>query len=100
MWKDVISKLAHAGKFIAEWKLSSGAAFYMYVPAPGDLGKETIKVDSDVRFDELVQLNIMPVVKLGGLTASNDVDACRVALQDLSYVHVSERDGGISVGLK
>ncbi len=71
----------------------------MYVPAAADLGDETVKPDSDVRFEELVQMDIMRSMPLGGLTATNDVDACRRALVSLPRVRVTEVPDGIQVSL-
>jgi hypothetical protein len=102
MWKDVISRLAEAGKFLAKWHLASGGVtFYMYLPAVSEMGDQTIKVDSDVRFDELVHLDIMKSWNLGGPTVTNDLDAVRRALDSARHVRVTElRDGdGIRVSL-
>lgn len=99
MWKDVITRLASAGKVMAQWRLASGARFFMYVPAAADLGDETLKPDSDVRFEELVQVDIMRSVPLGGLTATNDVEACRRALVSIPRVRVTEVADGIQVSL-
>ncbi|WP_447916576.1 hypothetical protein [Delftia acidovorans] len=99
MWKDVITRLASVGKVMARWRLASGARLYMYVPAAEDMGDETVKPDSDVRFDELVQMDIMESVPLGGLTATNDVEACRRALVSIPRVRVMEVADGIQVSL-
>jgi hypothetical protein len=101
MWKDVISQLAKAGQILAKWHLASGVTFYMYLPAVSEMGDQTIKVDSDVRFDELVHLDIMKSWKLGRLTVTNELDAVRRALDSARHVRVTElRDGdGIRVSL-
>ncbi|GLS93024.1 hypothetical protein GCM10007918_03150 [Piscinibacter gummiphilus] len=99
MWKDVVTCLASVGKVLAQWRLASGAKFFMYVPAVPDIGAETLRSDSDVRFEELVQVDIMRIVPLGGLTATNDVEACRRALVPIPYVRVKEVADGIQVRL-
>ena len=71
----------------------------MYVPTAANMGDETLKSDSDVRFEELVQVNIMRSVPLGGLTATNDVEACRRALASIPRVRVTEVADGIQVSL-
>jgi len=99
MWKDALSRLAGVGKVIAQWRLASGVTFFMYVPTASDMGDETLKPDSDVRFDELVQVDILRSVQLGGLTATNDVEACRRALMSIPRVRITEVSDGIRVSL-
>jgi hypothetical protein len=100
MWKDVIGRLASATRVIAEWRLSSGVTFYMYLPTRVEMGDETIKADSDVRFDEINQVTVMRTAKLGGFTAKNDLAACREALTGISSVQLVELDEGIRISSK
>lgn len=97
MWKILLAALTETGKVFAQWRVASGVTFYMYVPATADLGTETLTVGSDVRFDELVSLDIRRTVQLGGLAATNNVEACREALEQVSFARVSEIADGIRV---
>jgi hypothetical protein len=63
------------------------------------MGDEAVKPDSDVRFEELVQVDIMRSVPLGGLIATNDVEAYRRALVSIPRVRVTEVADGIQVSL-
>ncbi|WOI46523.1 hypothetical protein [Acidovorax sp. BLS4] len=99
-WKDVLAILSDAGHFLAHWHLHSGVAFYMYVPRRMDIGPETVKAVSDVRFEEIARLDIMRSVRLGGLDATNDIDACRRAAASIREVAVEEVEGGIQLSLR
>ncbi|MCY1521060.1 hypothetical protein D9M68_558590 [compost metagenome] len=98
-WKEVLAKLSDAGHFLAHWHLHSGVAFYMYVPKKPDIGSETLRPDSDVRFEEVARLDIMRSLRLGGLDATNDVDACRRAVASIREVALLEIEGGIQLSL-
>ena len=100
MWKDVLTRLAETGKIIAQWQLASGVTFYMYIPAASAMGESTIKPESDVGFDEIVHLDILRSVPLGGLTATNDVEACQRTLTSVRGVLITEVPGGLRVSLE
>lgn len=99
-WKNVLASLSDAGHFLAHWHLHSGVACYMYVPRRLDIGEETIRAGSDVRFEEIARLDIMCSLRLGGLDASNDIDACRRAAASIGEVAVEEVEGGIQLSLR
>ena len=99
-WKDVLAKLSDAGPLLAHWHLYSGVAFYMYVPRKPDIGSETVKPDSDVRFEEIARLDIMRSLRLGGLDATNDIDACQRAVASIPEIAVQEIEGGIQLSLR
>ena len=99
-WKDVLAKLSDAERFLAHWHLHSGVAFYMYVPTRTEIGSETLKPDSDVRFEEIACLDIMGSLRLGGLDARNDINACRDALASIPEVAVQEIEGGIRLSVR
>ena len=69
----------------------------MYVPRRMDMGSDTLKPDSDVRFDEIARLDIMQGLRLGGLDATNDIDACRRVLGSGHEVVLREVEGGIQL---
>lgn len=98
-WKEIIGKLASATKVLAEWRLSSGVNFYMYLPLPFQMGSETIKTDSDIRFDELDKLIILKRMTFGSLAADNDIETCRQILNSARLGKVSELGEGICVSL-
>jgi hypothetical protein len=98
-WKIVLAKLSDAGQILAHWHLHSGISFYMYVPRESDLGSETLKPDSDVRFEEIARLDIVRSLRLGGLDATNDIDACRRAVASSHEAALQEMEGGIQLSL-
>lgn len=61
------------------------------------MGSDTLKPDSDVRFEEIVRLDIMQVLRLGGLDTANDVDACRRVLVSSHEIVLREVEGGIQL---
>jgi len=99
VWKETLARIATAGKVLAEWRLLSGVTFQMYVPPPASAASESIHPDSDVRFHEIETLRIMQSVKLGGLAATNDLDAVRRALGHDPRLDVADTGGELTVRL-
>ncbi|MDX4953507.1 hypothetical protein [Delftia acidovorans] len=99
-WKHVLAKLSDTGPLLAHWHLYSGVAFYMYVPRKSDIGSETIKPDSEVRFEEIARLDIMRSLRLGGLEATNDLDVCQRAVASIPEIALQEIEGGIQLSLR
>jgi hypothetical protein len=94
IWKRTLVNLSTVGKVMASWQLESGVTFFMFIPNAEAMGEETITKESDVRFDEIVSLDILNTMQLGGLSVSNDIEMCRVALErDKTIRLVSIQDG-------
>lgn len=98
-WKEVLVKLSKAGNFLARWHLQSGVEFYMYIPREMDMGSDVVRPGSGVRYEEILSLEIMGFLSLGGLNAANDINACRQALASIHEVSYREIEGGIELSL-
>ena len=72
----------------------------MYLPRKSDIGSETIKPDSEVRFEEIARLDIMRSLRLGGLEATNDLDVCQRAVASIPEIALQEIEGGIQLSLR
>lgn len=97
IWKTALSKLISAGKVMATWQLKSGVTFFMFVPSPDVMGDETVTNESDVRFDEIVSLDILEHMQLGAISVSNNVERCRSVLCQAEGLVLSNIPGGIRV---
>lgn len=96
-WKRVIVSLSTVGKVMASWQLASGVTFFMFMPSAEAIGEETITKESDVRFEEIVSLDILRTVQLGGLSVSNDIEMCRLALENDKAIRFVSIPQGIRV---
>ena len=82
---------------MASWQLKSGVTFFMFIPGAEAIGEETITRESDVRFEEIVSLDILGTVKLGGISVSNNIETCRAILESDKTIRVMSIDEGIRV---
>ncbi len=84
---------------IARWRLNSGTTFFMYLPTMDRMGEETITKESDVRFDEILNLYIMNNIKLGKISKSNNIEKCKALLTSLQGVNILQSEDGITINL-
>ena len=98
-WKDVIAQLVNDNEVIARWQLNSGTTFFMYLPTMNRMGDETITKESDVRFDEILNLYIMNNIKLGKISKSNNIEKCKEILTALPGINISQSEDGIKINL-
>lgn len=96
-WKNILTNLSTAGKFLASWQLESGVTFFMFIPAVEAMAVETLTEESDIRFEDIVSIEILKKLQLGGLWFSNDLTACRLAIERMSEVNVVDVVGGLRI---
>jgi len=78
-WKLFLERLA-GSNLIAEWRLTSGAAFFMAPPPIEQIGDRGFDTPGPVQFSELLAVVVRANQPLGGLAKTNDLAAVRSCL--------------------
>lgn len=78
-WRILLQRLP-GSNLIAEWRLTSGVAFFMTPPPVEQIDEHGFNKPGTVQFSELVTVVVRANQPVGGLSKTNDLAAVRSCL--------------------